>query len=464
MNTAPILVRALSLAALAGTAAVRLAARLAAAALGASGEPRGSTVGRTLAELFRAAGPAYVKLGQLLSTRRDLFGDEAIQHLAQLQDRLPPVPLAAVAKRFRAELGVELPEVFARVDPVPVGSASIATVYGATLRDGRAVAVKVRRGGVAERIGTDLRLLRAGAALLARLPPFRLIPVTAIVEDLCVSLERQLDFPREAAAARRMREALRYEAGVRVPELVDELCAPSILTMELMEGRTFRRPAGAQERGAAVALLCALYRMIFVEGLIHCDLHHGNLRLLSDGRLALLDFGFTAEIAGSDRLAFAKFFYALSTGQGAVCARIAVEMADPPRAGFAYPPFAREIEALVERTAGLPASEFRVAPFVAALFGIQRAHGLRSTSAFVMPILALLSVEGVVNELHPEVDFQAEARPYVFRASISGTAGATFPSPTAADASRSYSPRRLIPSSLAAAALFPPETRRASER
>lgn len=408
-------------------AGARFCARLPLARLGPRRETRASVAGRTVAGLFTALGPAYVKLGQLLGTRRDLFGADVIRHLSVLQDGLPPGPFGGVAALFRRELGVEVGEAFAELDPEPLASASVATVYRGRLRDGRAVAVKVRRPDVARRIRTDLGLLRWAARRLGRLRALRAVPVVAAMEEVCAVLERQLDFGLEAAASRRLRAALACEPGVVVPRLVDELCGPSVLTMELVEGfGSHRAPAGSDARAALAAAVRALYRMIFVEGCIHCDLHHGNLGFLPGGRAALVDFGFVAEIGDQARKNFARFFYALATNDGATCARITRNTALSVPPDLDYAAFRAEVVALVEGASRTPAGEFRVAGFVGRLFEVQRRHGLRGTNAFVMPILALLVLEGIVNEVDPGFDFQAEALPYVLHAAVRPTVGSGF--------------------------------------
>ncbi|HET7232885.1 MAG TPA: AarF/UbiB family protein [Longimicrobium sp.] len=410
----------------AAAAAARLGARLAAGSLTPGGESRASVAGRTLAELFEALGPAYVKLGQLLGTRRDLLGEDALRHLARLQDSLPPGPFDVVAALFRDELGVEVGDAFAELDSTPVASASIATVYRGRLHDGRVVAVKARRPDVARRIHADLGLLRLAARMLARLPPLRLIPVEATVADFCACLERQLDFRAEAAASRRLRAALACEPGVVVPALVDELCGPSVLTMEFLPGLCAHPGRGNGEaRQSLRAAVRALYRMIFAEGCIHCDLHRGNLAFLAGGRAALLDFGFVAELGRDDQMKFAEFFLALATGDGPRCARVTREMALSVPPGLAYAAFEAEVVALVSEASGSRAGDFLVAGFVGRLFDIQRRHGLRGTSAFVMPILSLLVVEGIVRDEDPGFDFQREALPFVLGPAVP----ALFPRP-----------------------------------
>lgn len=400
-------------------AVLRLGSRLAARRILRGRETREHILGRTLAEMFQALGPSYVKLGQLLSTRRDLLSDDAIRPLARLQDRLPPGPFRVVAGLFRDELGVEVGDVFADLDPAPVASASIATVYRGRLRDGRVVAVKVRRPEVARRIRGDLRLLRIAGRVLARVPALRLVPVEATLQDFCAALERQLDLRREAEASRRLRAALACEADVVVPTLVDELCGESLLVMEFIGGlRPLDGRGGGDARAALHAAVRALYRMIFVEGCIHCDLHQGNLHYLPGGRAVILDFGFVAETDDGDRRRFAQFFFAMATNDGVRCAQITRDTALAVPRNLDYRAFRAEIIALVDHVSRASAGEFRVAEFVGRLFDLQRRHGLRGTNAFVMPILSLLVLEGIVLDVDPELDFQRAARPFVLRAAL----------------------------------------------
>ncbi len=330
------------------------------------------------------------------------------------QDRLPPAPFSIVPALFREELQLDLHAVFSDLEQTPIASASIATVYRGRLRDGRVVAVKVRRPDVARTMAADLRLLRMAGRFLGRLPFLRLVPVEPTLEDFCVALERQLDLTREARTSRRLRQALRHDPDVIVPAVVEGLCSPSILTMEFINGmRSPHELDRAQARIALRAAVRALYRMIFLEGCIHCDLHQGNLGFLRGGRAAIIDFGFVAEITDADRLRFAEFFYAMSTNNGALCARITRDTALSVPAGLDYEAFEAEVVALVDRITRASAGEFQVADFVGRLFDIQRRFGLRGSSGFVMPILALLVIEGIVKDVAPGMDFQSEAYPFV---------------------------------------------------
>jgi ubiquinone biosynthesis protein len=389
-------------------------ARLAAALVRNRGRSRSAVTGDVAAWTLERLGPTYVKLGQILATRRDLLPESAAIELERLQDKLRPAQFEDVPALVRSELGVGLDEVFSELDPVPVACGGIACVYRGRLRNGVAVAVKVRRPDVARRIDLDLRLIRLGARVLALLPPLRRLPLVESVDEFGASLRRQIDFRREAAANRRIRDAVEGEPGIVVPRLVDELSSESLLTMELLPVELARRDERCVP--ALVAALRALYRMIFVAGFVHCDLHGANLFLFPDGRAALVDFGFVAELPTDTRLAFAEFFLAMASDDGRRCARITVETASyvPPSLNYAV--FESEVRRLVSKAAGASIDEFSVAGFVGGLFDIQRRHRIVGTSEFVMPIVALLVFEGTAKSLAGAVDFGREAVPFVMHA------------------------------------------------
>jgi ubiquinone biosynthesis protein len=373
-------------------------------------------IGQTLTELFEVLGPTYVKLGQLLSTRRDLFSEPMIQCLEQLQDQLSPIPFHVLPDLFYQEFGLKLEEVFSQFDTSPVASASIATVYRARLRNERIVAVKVRRPGIARRMQSDLHMLRLGARFLEHLPPFRQVPLERAINEFRVCIIQQIDFRLEAAANRRLRAILACEPGIIIPELVEEYCSSSILTMDFLDGLHLSRQLESSiAHKALLTALRALYRMIFIEGFVHCDMHQGNLHMLPDGFAALIDFGFMAELKNNDRVKFAEFFYAMATNDGARCADITFETAFYSPPDLKYEKFEADIVRLVNEVSGKRANEFLVAKFVIGLFDIMRRYQIAGTTSFTMAIISLLVFEGTAKDLYPDLDFQHEARPFIMR-------------------------------------------------
>jgi ubiquinone biosynthesis protein len=402
----------------AGEAVARLAVRAAVNGFQGRRTPFSRIVARTFVQFAERSGPTCIKIAQILSTRKDLFDDGVLEELRRLQDRVAPMPGGMVPALVRREFGVDLHSVFPEFDHQPIASASIATVYRARLRDGTPVAVKVRRPSVVRQMRGDLRLGRAIASALARLPALRLVPVLTAVDDISRCLERQLDFRLEVAAVKRLRLRLAGDAGLVLPAPIESLCSDSIITMELLGACQAEACDDAGARAALLVALRALFKMIFVEGFVHCDMHQGNLHLTADGRAVLVDFGFMAEMSTADRLQFAAFFLAVATNDWVSCVRIIRDTATlvPPRLDVAA--FETDVRALVTSVSGAAARDFQVSDFVIRLFDIQRRFGIRGTSGFTMAILALLVFEGVVKERHADLDFQREALPFLIAASF----------------------------------------------
>ncbi|WP_406631184.1 ABC1 kinase family protein [Amycolatopsis sp. WGS_07] len=356
-----------------------------------------------LADTVVALGPAFVKAAQLLSTRADLLPPRVCRALSRLHDQVRPLPPSAMPPALRFGTGV----------PRLVGAGSIACVYRLVLPAGRTVAAKVRRPGIVRSLTADLAMLEQGARLLARLPMLRGVPVTAVAEQLTASIRAQLDFAREADSLEGFRKALSEVDGVTVPGVCRALSTEDILVMDFVDGLARRRPEdlGEEERRTAVvAALRAVYRMLFLDGVVHCDLHPGNLYFRADGSIVVLDAGFTVQLSDSAREKFAAFFYCMSEGDGEACADIVLSTA-AVSPGADTVRFRTELAALVAEHTGRSAAEFDLVSFAAKLFDLQRAHGLHADPQFVFPILSLLVLEGTVREFHPDVDFQREARP-----------------------------------------------------
>jgi len=382
-------------------------------------EPAGAVAAAWLPELLVSLGPAAVKAGQLLGTRADLLPPVVTTALASLYEDLPPPPPGTLAAAFRRDLGVDPSDVLAYWEDAPVAVGSIASVHRAWLHDGTPVAVKVVRPGVPAMVTADLRILRRVARLARATGLAARLPLVEVVDEVCACVGRQTDLRAEADACRELGRVLAPEAGVEVPGLVDPLCGPSVLTMAYVEKRRTHGFVGADLDAAAMrALLRALYRMIFVAGVVHCDLHPGNWRRTPAGQVAVLDFGFTARLTPEDRVSFAQLFYAIWVGDGAACAQIALRGAQYDAGRTDLVAFEREVTAVVSPAAGATVREFSIVRFVGALFAAMRRHRVRGSPGFVMAIMALLTLEGVVRQVDADLDFQAEALPYLFRASL----------------------------------------------
>lgn len=373
--------------------------------------------GRGLARMFERMGPTFIKLGQLLSSRPDLVTPETASELARLRDRVERVPSAHIVHTIEINLGAPISELFSEFHREPISTGSIAQVHRAVLHDRRAVAVKVRKPGVAEQIAADFSFLISAGRLLERVPSLRSVPITALLAEFRAAIEAQVDFGREAQNNARFRESMKRRTGVRIPELVPQLCTEAVLTMEFFEDLTpiHELELSAAERlDAAVLGLRTLYQMIFEDGLAHADLHPGNVFFRRGPEVLLLDFGLVASLDGHAREQFRRFFLAMATNDGATCARVVRDTAKSVVPRFDSGSFTRAMEQMVDRFAGRRVRDFEVAGFATELFDLQRRFGLRGSTDFTMTIVSLLVFEGIIRTLAPELDFQTEASKFLF--------------------------------------------------
>lgn len=370
------------------------------------------------------SGPTFIKMAQLLSTRVDLLPPALCARLATLHDNVPPMRPSVARKLADKRLGGRLDELCAEFEPEAVASGSIASVYRATLRDGSVVAIKVRRARVDRVLRADLTLMRIISGLMAKLPAFRSLPVAEMVGQLSAAIAAQLDFRREAESLRKLADNLRSLPGVRVPavrtDVVAEEDADGILVMEFVPDLVRRTPADLPEdAGPALVSLCldAVYQMLFRDGLVHNDLHPGNLYFMADGSIVIVDAGFVSTLSHGAKKSFAEFFYAMAMGNGIRCADILTETGIKPEK-FDLEAFRTEIADLVAASSGARSKDFNLLQFSTKLFDIQRRHQLYAEPEFVFPILSLLVLEGAIKEFAPETDFQGKAVPYVLAALV----------------------------------------------
>jgi ubiquinone biosynthesis protein len=371
---------------------------------------RRHTAARGLARLLIGLGPTFVKGGQLLSTRPDLLPPAWCTALGRLHDRVGPMPRAVAEQAVRRGYAGDPP--FAEFDWSGLASGSIAGVYRARLHDGRDVAVKVRRPGIARRMSADFRLLRAGATVGEQLPGLRRVPMSRMVDQLAGAVLRQLDFVQEAQALDLLRRNL--DGLVRVPRPVPAASGEGVLVMEYVEGLgrfTKGEFTKEQRRQIVRQVLHGVYRMLFVDGLVHCDMHPGNLYLTGTGEVVLLDAGFVVRLDPAVKRLFAEFFLNLSTGRGEAGADVVLRSAEHVNPGADLAAFRAGVIDLVRASHRRTAGQFRLAPFAARLFDLQRRYGVAAAPEFVFPLLSLLVLEGMINEFDVDVDFQAEAIP-----------------------------------------------------
>lgn len=373
---------------------------------------------RQLTLLLEVLGPAFVKAGQVVATRRDLLPPAACDQLSTLQESSSPMSAAQARRVLEAAFGIRAHELFEQIDYVAAASGSVACVYRARLASGAEVALKLRRPGIETSMALDLRLIRAGSRVIAGLPPFRGIPVTAVVEHACAAVFGQLDFEREAESLCLLRDNLAAVPRVWVPKVHKELSTPSCIGMEFIDGLELdaaQRCSPATRRKFAASALTAIYHMLFVDGFVHCDMHPGNLYFTESGHVVVLDAGFSVQLSERLRRLFADFFLNMSLGEGIRCAEIVIESAEAVGSSADIDGFTVRMADLVERNHRVPAKEFSLMRFATEMFDLQRRHGVHAAPELIFPLLSLLVIEGTIRDLDPDVDFQEVARPMLMQ-------------------------------------------------
>ncbi len=365
---------------------------------------------RSLREALEDGGVTFVKLGQILSTRRDLLPAEFVEELGGLQDQVAPARWEHVEPVLRAELGGPVEEVFAEFGRTPLAAASIGQVHPARLHTGESVVVKVRRPGIQSVVAKDLDIVRRLAATLeSRTRWGRSLGLGDLAEGFATAIREELDFRVEAANMAAV--AASDGGGVTYPAPISAMCTERVLVMRRLSGSPVTTAAPEQGPRLARDLLDCLLRQILVEGVFHADPHPGNLMLLEDGTLGLLDFGSVGRLDGSVRSALQRFLLAMNRQDPLGVTDALLEVVPRPE----------DIdEAALERALGQFMAR-HLAPGMDSvqlftdLFKIVSAYGLSIPPEVAAVFRALATLEGTLVRLSPGFDLIGEARAFAGR-------------------------------------------------
>jgi predicted unusual protein kinase regulating ubiquinone biosynthesis (AarF/ABC1/UbiB family) len=362
---------------------------------------------------LEALGPTFVKIGQALSTRPDMVPPAYLQALERIQDDVSPLPFSEIRPAVEEALGLKLGQAFAEFEETPLGGASLAQVHRARLRDGRPVAVKVQRPGIADGIRADLDALASLAGRADRWTDLgRRMRFSDWVHEFRKTLLAELDYRLEAENLERFGARLAGYPELTVPQPVWDYTRPTLLTMDLVDGVKATELSGLrrteQDLGAlASALMRGYLDQVFVHGEIHADPHPGNLLVTRDGRIALLDLGMVAHVPPRRREQLLKLLFAAVDGRGEEVAHEAIAMGTRLE-DFDEERYVREVGQMVARYAAGPGSDARSeGRMVLDLVLLGAACGLRTPPELSLLGKTLLNLEAVSDALDPELDVKA---------------------------------------------------------
>ncbi|MFC3230857.1 2-polyprenylphenol 6-hydroxylase [Marinibaculum pumilum] len=384
---------------------------------------RGTQPGERLAEAFTALGPCFIKLGQALSVRPDLIGDELARDLGRLRDKLPPFATAEARATVEAALDGSLEALFLEFGETPVAAASIAQVHRAQIADPasgppRQVAVKILRPGLERAFARDIALLHWLAVLAERTRPVlrRLRPV-AVVETFARTVRMETDFRFEAAAASEFGALDRSPVSFRVPEVVWSHCSDRVLTLGWVEGIPVDDleaidAAGHDRRRLAQEVIQGFLHQALEIGFFHGDLHQGNLFVAPDGTLTAVDFGIVGRLDWPTRRTLAEILVGFISRDYRRAARAHLEAGYVP-AGQSLDEFAMALRSIGEPIRDRTAAGISMGRLLEQMFQITELFGMQTQPQLLLLQKTMVSAEGIARSLDPEMNMWATAQPVV---------------------------------------------------
>ncbi len=382
-------------------------------------------LGRTAAERLRLAfselGPSFIKLAQLLSSRPDLITHTYADEFKKLQDEVPPFEFSEVLKIIEEDLGMPPERIFDHIEEKPVAAASIAQVHYATLTDGTPIVIKVQRPGITETIETDIIILKGITSRMVKyMPETEFFNPTGIVEEFSRTIRKELDFTEEAKNICRFRRNFEGNRNIVIPRLYPDLVSKRLIVMERINGVRIDDIEGIKRYGLDRHELArigvdAYFKMFLEDGFFHGDPHPGNIFVLPDGRLGLVDFGIvgwlTPEIMESiatGLVALVKKDFDTLIDQyvalGLVTEEVDIE------------DFRREFKAdiidFLIPLYDLSISEINLAQYLDTLLHIAIKHRLKIPSDLLLVNKCMLILDNIGRELDPNFNFMSVAEPY----------------------------------------------------
>ena len=384
--------------------------------------PRGQRLRQALEHL----GPIFVKLGQVLSTRRDLLPNDIADELAKLQDQVPPFPSEVAVASIERAFGRPVDHIFSRFDRVPVASASIAQVHFASLRNSsgqeREVAVKVLRPGMLKVIDKDLELMRTMAIWLDRLSTDgkRLKP-REVVAEFDKYLHDELDLVREASNATQLRRNMEGLNLVLIPEMVWDYCTREVIVMERMHGIPISHVDALRQAGVDIPKLARdgvtiFFTQVFRDGFFHADMHPGNIQVsvapATFGQYVSLDFGIVGTLTEFDKEYLAQNFTAFFRRDYKRVAELHIESGWVP-AHTRVDELESAIRSVCEPYFDRPLKEISLGMVLMRLFQTSRRFQVEIQPQLVLLQKTLLNIEGLGRQLDPELDLWSTAKPFL---------------------------------------------------
>ena len=346
-------------------------------------------------------GATFIKLGQVMSTRPDLFPPEIIDQLRMLQDRLPPFRFGRVRATIEADLGKPIVELYAELDAKPVAAASVAQVHRARLVDGREVAVKILRPGVRRQVERDAAILLGLARFAALFPSLRAHDPVEHTRHFVEAIHDQTDLRLEATNYTRFRSNFAAMPEVAFPLVIAELSSERVLTMEFVRGAKIDALPRGKFPKLAGTVRVAMLKMCFDDGFVHADLHPGNMVVQDDGRLVIFDVGLAKQLEGDVLAQFIDISKCIAMGSPddivAHLRRFHTYLDDVDWGALKV-----DVEVFASKFRAKDTAKLEYGELIAEMFELGRKHRVRPIPDMMMVLVALVTAQGIGKMLDPE--------------------------------------------------------------
>jgi ubiquinone biosynthesis protein len=372
---------------------------------------------------FEELGPTYIKLGQVLSTRPDLVPVDFANELAKLQDEVPPFPFSEVKAVVEAEFGMPSEALFDQLEERPLASASIGQVHKARLKDGEAVAVKIQRPGIRKIIEVDLEIMLHLATLAERhIKEIEIHRPVKIVEEFARTLEKEIDYHIEATNMQRIARQFLDVPYIYIPAVFSEMTTTRVLTSELVDGIKISKIEKLEAAGLDKKLITArtvelVLKQAFDNGFFHADPHPGNIFVLPDNVICLVDFGMMGIVDRRTRDEFVELIDSLVQKHEVKATQALLNLTDwdeqPDMRALE-----REVADFMGRHLYKPLKDMEVGRLLQDLIELTIRFRLRIPPNIFLMIKALSTVEGVGRKLDPDFDLMAHAAPFIKRVKL----------------------------------------------
>lgn len=359
--------------------------------------------------MLEALGPTFVKVGQILSMRSEMLPQAFCDELAKLRADADPMPYQTVVETLSREYGRPIGEIFASIDPTPLGSASLAQVHRATLVTGEDVAIKVQRPGVRETMAQDVSIMRSIARLATRvMPNAQVVDLGGVVEELWDTFESETDFLVEARNLAEFKRFCQPYAYMDCPQPYMDLCTEHVVVMDYVDGISVSHPeqliaAGYDLKEIGTKLVDNYATQVLDDGFFHADPHPGNI-IIDGGQIVLIDLGMTGRLNAKTRSVLKQMIFAVAKQDSPALADGLLRFAGTEADAADYPALLADLDTIVAEYGTVDLKELDLAAFVTALTQLAQRHGIEVPSTVTTVARALVTLEGLLDEFIPDVN------------------------------------------------------------